>query len=73
MAQQELKTYNDMDTISLVVTGTLLGGIIVILKKGFNEIIKGVESIDEKLKRLEDSKNQHKLRTTAQSSGNPPD
>lgn len=30
------------------------GGIAYILKKGFNELIKGLESIDERLKRLED-------------------
>lgn len=49
-----------MDIISLAIIGTLLGGIIVILKKGFNEILKGLESIDERLKKIEDSKNQGK-------------
>lgn len=30
------------------------GGIAIILKKGFNEIISGLESIDERLKKIED-------------------
>jgi len=49
-----------MDIISLAVIGTLLGGIIIILKKGFNEIVKGLESIDERIKRLEESNDQNK-------------
>jgi len=30
------------------------GGIAFILKKGFNEIIKGLESLDERLQRIEE-------------------
>lgn len=30
------------------------GGIAYILKKGFNELIKGIESLDERLKNIED-------------------
>lgn len=30
------------------------GGIAFILKKGFNEIIKGLESLDERLKKIEE-------------------
>lgn len=29
------------------------GGIAFILKKGFNELIKGLESLDERLKKIE--------------------
>lgn len=29
-------------------------GIAIILKKGFNEIVKGIESIDDHLKKIED-------------------
>lgn len=38
--------------IILIIIAMLLGGIIVVLKKGFSETVKGLESIDEKLKRL---------------------
>jgi len=37
---------NIVDEISLAILGTLLGGIIIIRKKGFNEILKDLESID---------------------------
>ena len=37
--------------ISILVFG---GGIAYILKKGFNELIKGLESIDERLKEIKD-------------------
>ena len=30
------------------------GGIAIILKKGFNETINGLESIDDRLKRIEE-------------------
>lgn len=30
------------------------GGIAFILKKGFNEVISGMESLDERLKKIED-------------------
>lgn len=49
-----------MDIFSLAIIGTLLGGIIIILKKGFNEIVKGLESIDERIKRLEELNSQDK-------------
>ncbi len=43
--------------MELFIFGAILvfgGGIAIILKKGFNEIIKGMESIDERLKRIEE-------------------
>ncbi len=49
-----------MDIISLVIIVIFLGGIVVILKKGFNEIVKGIESLDERLKSIEDAINQDK-------------
>ena len=45
-----------MDILSLIVIGTLLGGILIILKKGFNEVLNGLKSIDKRLKEIEDSK-----------------
>ena len=30
------------------------GGIAYILKKGFNELVKGLESLDDRLKNIED-------------------
>jgi hypothetical protein len=30
------------------------GGIAFILKKGFNELVKGLESLDDRLKKIED-------------------
>ncbi|WP_170827408.1 hypothetical protein [Roseivirga sp. 4D4] len=42
-----------MDLIFGIACITLLLGTIVVLKKGFNEVIKGMESIDERLKKLE--------------------
>nr|WP_319999348.1 hypothetical protein [uncultured Draconibacterium sp.] len=43
--------------MELFIFGAILvfgGGIAIILKKGFNEIIKGLESIDERLKKIEE-------------------
>lgn len=43
--------------MELFIFGAILvfgGGIAIILKKGFNEIIKGMESIDDSLKIIED-------------------
>jgi hypothetical protein len=43
--------------MELFIFGAILvfgGGIAIILKKGFNEIIKGMESLDDRLKRIED-------------------
>ena len=37
--------------IAILILG---GGIAFILKKGFNEIVKGLESIDHRLKNIED-------------------
>ncbi len=42
-----------MDLIIGIVCIVLLLGVVVMLKKGFNEIIKGMQSIDERLKKLE--------------------
>ncbi len=44
-----------MDIISLIVIVILSGGIIVVLKKVFNELIAGMTSIDERLKNIEDA------------------
>ncbi len=43
-----------MDLISLIVIVVFLGGIIVVLKNGFNENVKGLESLDQKLKMIEE-------------------
>ncbi|MDE5420049.1 hypothetical protein L3049_18825 [Labilibaculum sp. DW002] len=43
-----------MDLISLIVIVAFLGGIIVVLKNGFNENTKGLESLDQKLKMIEE-------------------
>ncbi|WP_319499504.1 hypothetical protein [uncultured Draconibacterium sp.] len=43
--------------MELFIFGAILvfgGGIAIILKKGFNEIIKGLESNDERLKKIEE-------------------
>ncbi|WP_319478920.1 hypothetical protein [uncultured Draconibacterium sp.] len=43
--------------MELFIFGAILvfgGGIAIILKKGFNEIIKGLESIDERLEKIEE-------------------
>lgn len=43
--------------MELFIFGAILvfgGGIAIILKKGFNEIIKGLELIDERLKKIEE-------------------
>lgn len=42
--------------MELFIFGAILvfgSGIAIILKKGFNEIIKGIESVDDRLKRIE--------------------
>jgi len=42
--------------MELFILGAILvfvGGLTIILKKGFNEIIKGMESIDDRLKKIE--------------------
>jgi hypothetical protein len=49
-----------MDLISLLVIVVLLGGIIVVLKKGFNEVINGLQAIDEKLSSLAEKIHQKK-------------
>ena len=43
--------------MELFILGAIIvfgGGIAIILKKGFNEIIKGMESIDDGLKKIEE-------------------
>ncbi|MGV8137776.1 MAG: hypothetical protein AB2L20_21460 [Mangrovibacterium sp.] len=43
--------------MELFILGAIIvfgGGIAIILKKGFNEIIKGMESIDDRLKKIEE-------------------
>lgn len=40
--------------VYIAIIVTLLLGVIYVLQKGFNEVIKAMESIDERLKRLED-------------------
>ncbi len=43
--------------MEIFILGAILvfgGGIAFILKKGFNEIIKGMESIDDRLKKIEE-------------------
>lgn len=43
--------------MELFIFGAILvfgGGIAIILKKGFNEVISGLESIDERLKKIEE-------------------
>ena len=38
----------------MVITVILLGGILSVLKHGNNELVKGLESLDERLKNIED-------------------
>lgn len=40
--------------IAIIILGL---GIVWILKKGFNEVVRGLESIDDRLKRLEEKSN----------------
>ena len=40
--------------IVLIIILVLVGGIVYVLKNGFTEIIKGIESLDERLKNIED-------------------
>ncbi len=42
-----------IEIIELLVVITLLGGIVVVLKKGFAEIVTGLESLDERLSNIE--------------------
>lgn len=45
-----------MDLLNIVVICAFLViglGIIVVLKKGFNEVIKGMQSLDERLQKVE--------------------
>jgi hypothetical protein len=46
-----------LELIILIAILVFVGGITYILKRGFNEIIKGLESIDERLKKIEEKKN----------------
>lgn len=49
-----------MDIINIIILCTFLVlglGIIYVLQKGFNEVIKGMESLDQKIKRIEDKLN----------------
>ena len=43
-----------MKIITLLAIIVLGGAIIIILKKGFNELIKGLEAINEKITNIED-------------------
>ncbi len=43
-----------MEFIILIAILIFVGGITYILKKGFNELLKGLESLDERLKRIEE-------------------
>jgi hypothetical protein len=47
----------------LIIILILVGGIIYVLKNGFNEIIKGLEAIDERLKDIEDKISKKKSET----------
>lgn len=40
--------------IVLIIMLILVGGIVYVLKNGFNEIVKGLESLDDRLKNIED-------------------
>lgn len=43
-----------LQLIVLIVIMTLVGGIVFVLKNGFNEVIKGLESLDDRLKTIEE-------------------
>ena len=43
-----------MELLIFIAILSLGGGIAFILKKGFNETIKGLESIDERLRKIEE-------------------
>lgn len=43
-----------MEFIILIAILIFVGGITYILKRGFNELLKGLESLDERLKRIEE-------------------
>ena len=44
-----------MGILSLAIISTLLLGIIYVLQKGFNENTKSLESLNEKIKKIEDT------------------
>lgn len=48
-----------IEIFCLIWTVLFLGGIIFIIKKGFSEIITGLESIDKRLKSIEDKMNKN--------------
>ena len=50
-----------LETFCLIWAVLFLGGIIYILKKGFNEIVKGIESLDNRLKKIENKINHKKF------------
>jgi len=43
-----------MELLILIAILVFVGGIALILKQGFNEIIQGLESLDERLKKIEE-------------------
>ena len=43
-----------LQLIVLIIILILVGGIVFVLKNGFNEVIKGLESLDDRLKKIED-------------------
>ena len=48
----------DIITIIVIFIFIVLGlGIIYVLQKGFNEVIKGMESLDKRIKKIEDQLN----------------
>jgi phage-related protein len=49
-----------MDLVSLLSIIVFLGGILYAIKKGFNELIKGLQSIDSRLKKIEDKLDKEK-------------
>jgi len=46
-----------IEIICLIWIVVLIGGIVFILKKGFTEVIKGLESVDSRLREIEDKLN----------------
>jgi len=50
-----------LEAICLIWSVLCLGGIIYILKKGFNEIVKGIQSLDDRLKKIEENINHQKI------------
>ena len=43
-----------LQLIVLIIILILVGGIVFVLKNGFNEVIKGLESLDDRLKKIEE-------------------